>query len=229
MDAQKRVEPYPDPPMARERLNLVTYEYRMPFNYPNITVQRRYLRGKEFHGVEINAVNSVGVDDRHDPPDYITVTEDHPIVRVVVIGSACTPPGFVQLEAEPLEEFEKPVDVPGTSAVRYRIGNLWGMHLRADSWLSRGTQEVLDQDGNAYAAIPEARKQIVPGLRDYTLKMHYRENPLVGMSCATFEIPKSSRVLISGGSELCVWQEDNYPDDVHYSFSIIRTTVAVRE
>ena len=31
---------------------------------------------------------------------------------------------------------------------------------------------------------------------------------------------------MTGGSEICAWQEDNYPDDVHYSFRIIRVTIA---
>ena len=124
-DAERRVEPYVTPPMTRRRLQLDTYEYHMPFNYPNITVARRYLHGMEFHGVEMNPVNSVGVDDEHHPPDTITIAEDHPIVRVAVIGSACVPPGFVQLEAEVTDDFHKPEDVPNVSAVRYRVNNLW--------------------------------------------------------------------------------------------------------
>ena len=47
------------------------------------------------------------------------------------------------------------------------------------------------------------------------------------MSCAIFEIPKSPRVIITGGSEICAWSDDDFPDDVHYSFTIIRTTLAV--
>ena len=31
----------------------------------------------------------------------------------------------------------------------------------------------------------------------------------------------------SGGSEAPGWTDDNYADDVHYSFRIIRTTVVV--
>ena len=59
-ESQRRVEPYPDPPMERQRLLMETYEYRMPFNYPNVTVNRRYLKGMEFHGVEMNPINSIG-------------------------------------------------------------------------------------------------------------------------------------------------------------------------
>ena len=81
----KRVEPYPESPMTRKVLEMETYEYHLPFNYENITVNRRYLRGQEWHGIEINPVNSIGADGTHYPPDNIIITEDRPIVRVVVI------------------------------------------------------------------------------------------------------------------------------------------------
>ena len=45
------------------------------------------------------------------------------------------------------------------------------------------------------------------------------------MSCAIFEIPKSKKVKIMGGSESPNWTEDNYSWDDHYSFRIIRLTV----
>lgn len=227
MATTKHVEPYPDAPMTRERLALETYEYKMPFNYANITVSRRYFKGMEFHGVEMNPVNSIAVNsEEHLPPDTIEIVEQDPIVRVVVMGSACVPPGFVQLEADPLAELYKDVDVPGVAAVRYRIGNLWGMHMRVDAWMSTSREDVVDFHGRQYDAMPEARQRLKPGLRGKKLKGHYRENPLVGMSCAVFEIPKSRKVAISGGSEVCAWSDDNFPDDVHYSFRIIRVTVA---
>lgn len=226
MTTKRRVEPYPHPPMRRERLVMETYEYQMPFNYANITVSRRYMRGMEFHGVEMNPVNSIGMDDQHLGPDTIEITEADPIVRVAVIGSACVPPGFVQLEAEPLPELHSDVDVPGVLAVRYRVGNLWGMHLRVDSWMATGEGEILDSQRRAYGVIPEARVRLKPGLRGKKLKAHYRENPLAGMSSAIFEIPKSRKVVISGGCETCAWTDDNFADDVHYSFRIIRVTVA---
>lgn len=50
--------------------------------------------------------------------------------------------------------------------------------------------------------------------------------PVAGMSCAIFEIPKSKKIIIKGGSAIAGWHEDNYPDDAHYSFRIIRITVA---
>jgi len=226
-DAERRVEPYPDPPATPERLVMETYEYHMPFNYSNVVVDRRYLRGQEFHGVEMNPVNSIGMDGEHLPPDTITIEHPDPIVRVAVIGSACVPPGFVQLEAEPIEGFHRPVAPPNVSAVRYRVTNLWGMHVRYDNWCATGDTEIQDRHGHPYGDIPEARiRDVWKGQgRDKKLKTHYRENPLVGMSSAIFEIPKSRRVIISGGSEVCAWTNDNYPDDVHYSFRTIRITV----
>ena len=114
---------------------------------PNITVNRRYLRGAEFHGVEMNPFNSIGADKEHRIPDNITIEEDNPIVRVVVIGSACTPPGWAQCEAFPTEAFYKPVDVPGGAAVRYRVNNLFGAHLRCDTWLAQAEGEPCDERG----------------------------------------------------------------------------------
>ncbi len=228
-DASKRVEPYPDPPATPERLVMETYEYAMPFNYANIVVDRRYLRRQqEFHGVEMNPVNSLGVSGEHYPPDTITIEQADPIVRVAVIGSACTPPGFVQLEADPIEEFFRPADVPGVSAVRYRVTNLWGMHLRYDQWAAKGGGEIQDVQGRSYGTIPETRiNDVWKGKgRDLKMKSHFRENPLVGMSSAVFEIPKSRKVIISGGSEMCGWTGDNSPEDIQYSFRIIRVTVA---
>lgn len=223
----KRVQPYPHELMEREELVFKTYQYKMPFNYPNITVDRRFLtNAMEFHGVEMNPVNSIGQDEEHLPPDSIQIVEDDPIVRVVVIGSACVPPGFVQLEAEPTEDFYSPVDVPDVSATRFRINNLWGMHMRYDAWASKSGNIINNCDGKAYKEIPEARLKIRPGLAPYKLKSDYRENPLVGMSCAIFEIPGSKKIKISGGCEVCAWSDDRYPDDVHYSFNLIRVTVA---
>lgn len=254
-ESERRVPPYPNPPMTRAELTTKTYEYHMPFNYENITVSRRFFQGAELHGVEMNPINSVrDVPGKPVPPDTITIAEDEPIIRVVVIGSACQPPGFVQLEAEPTEEFVRPVDVPAVMPVRCRIGNLWGMHLRADAWAGRVEGVVHDNVGRPYPAIPEERKAMwirqqakgegadpdsdsdseamAKARREQGMmqvKSHYRENPLAGMSSAIFEIPKSRKVIVSGGSELYPWTEDNYPGDIHYSFRIIRTTVVASE
>lgn len=83
-----------------------------------------------------------------------------------------------------------------------------------------------DKRVEPYPGIPEARvAKVWNGRDEYQMKSHYRENPLAGMSSAIFEIPKSRKVTISGGSELCAWTDDDYPDDIHYSFRIIRVTV----
>jgi hypothetical protein len=58
-----------------------------------------------------------------------------------------------------------------------------------------------------------------------SVKGHYRETPLAGMSCAIFEVPASTSVRIMGGSDLLGWSQDNYPEDNHYSFRVIRTKV----
>lgn len=227
---EKRVEPYPDPVRDPEELVLKTYEYHHPFNYTNIEVFRRYLKSaQEFHGLEMNPVNSVAADKDHHPPDTITITQHDPIVRVAVMGSACQPNGFVQLEAEPLDELYRPDHVPDTSACRFRIGNLWGMHLRGDQWLSKSDSDVRNSSGEPYPEIPEEKLEVHPFLKGFKIKASYREHPQVGMSCAIFEIPKSSKVIISGGTDAYGWQEDNFPEDVHYSFRVIRVTVAADE
>ena len=185
----KKVYPYEDEIREKEEIVLKTYEYHHPFNYPNVWVNRKYPHGEQ-HGMELFPIPEV---DGHKPADSITIVEEHSIVRVVVIGSACTLPGYVQLEAEPTESFHREKEAPEAMPVRFRQNNLWGQHLRVDQ-LENGKT--------------------------------YREFPLTGMSCAIFEIPKSCKVTITGGGENPGWSEDNYPDDNHYSFRIIRVTVA---
>ena len=46
------------PEQKRRRLVTEEYEYEFPFHYANVTVNRRFYRGSEFHGVEMNVVNS---------------------------------------------------------------------------------------------------------------------------------------------------------------------------
>lgn len=155
--------------------------------------------------------------------DAVIITETDPIVRVAVIGSACTPPGFVTLEAEPLEEFYGRGDfVRSIAPVRFKQGNLWGMHLRFDQWATEA--------GSApgYEKIPEGLIKRYPGIERNHVKAHYREYPLTGMSCAIFEIPASRKVIIQGGSERPGWLSDSYPTDDHYSFRTIRTTVRAK-
>ncbi len=134
----------------------------------------------------------------HLPADSITVVEEEPIVRVAVIGSACTPPGYVTVEAETVNGFRRPKENLKAMPVRFRQDGLWGMHLRVDLLGEKDSKKT---------------------------KSNYEELPVAGMSCAIFEIPKSKKVIIKGGSAIGGWNEDNYPDDAHYSFRIIRVTV----
>ena len=222
--SEQRVPPYPDPLQPRERLVLDTYEYRAPFNYGNVAVRRRYQGGEE-HGVELFNLNTKeGQATSGLPPELIEITEEYPIVRVAVIGSACTPPGYIQLEADPIEGFRRAEEIAELLPTRFRVDGLWGMHLRFDQW-SAGPGEPIEIHNASGAAYPER----LPGrFADHRLKLIARELPLAGMSCAVFEIPRSRTVRITGGGLVPGWMSDNYPDDNHYSFRIIRTTVAVQ-
>jgi len=213
--SEKRVEPYPDGVQGRQELVLRTYEYRHPFNYSNVTVQRAYTGG-EPHGMELFPIAEVTPPKTtcHKPAEGIVIVEEEPIVRVVVIGSACTPPGYVTLEAEPCQDFRRSDELAEVMPVRMRVDNLWGMHLRVDQWhASEGGRPLPD-------SAPERVKEKFKGLRCTA-----NELPLAGMSCAVFEIPQSCRVRVSGGSMVPGWTGDNFADDAHYSFRIIRTTV----
>ena len=157
--------------------------------------------------------------------DCIVVREDKPIVRVVVIGSACTPPGYVQVECEEIESWRRADELRDVMPVRFRINNLWGMHLRADQWGSRTKNIMRSQNDKPYEQMPQGLIDVYPGLADCAVKSDYYEFPFTGMSSATFEVPPSKRVIIRGGSEIPGWSSDQAPDDAHYSFRIIRTTV----
>lgn len=157
--------------------------------------------------------------------DCIVVREDKSIVRVAVIGSACTPPGYVQVECEEIESWRREDELLDVMPVRFRINNLWGMHLRADQWMARGKEVVRSQGEKAYERIPQALIEVYPGLANNRLKSDYYEFPQAGMSSAIFEVPPSRKVIIRGGSEMPGWSSDQAPNDGHYSFRMIRTTV----
>lgn len=223
----------------RTRLLTQTYEYEAPFKYDNIHIRRHFMRGREAHGVELVEVN-YRVDEHRDGADFagdaITITDSEPMVRVVVIGSACTPPGWVQVECEPAEGFTTPDEFDGALATRFRINDLWGMHLRVDALMTKtpGVKPMLDrvsdEAADAYAKQPDSMAELYPSTRaaPYYGKSHHRENPLAGMSCAIFEIPASKRVIIQAGSQIPAWQSDNFPGDHHYSIRLIRTDVLTR-
>ena len=129
---RQTVPNYKDDVQDVEEFTLKTREYRMPFNYENIEVQRRYYHGAEFHGVELNPTNAITGESKSVPGDAIVIQEEAPMVRVVVIGSACTPPGYVMVECTPDESFYRADEMRSVMPLRFRIGNLWGMHMRAD-------------------------------------------------------------------------------------------------
>lgn len=235
----RTVPDYSDPPQQVKEYVRRTREYVMPFNYENITVRRKAYHGTEFHGVEMNPINAiVGSPLESDHADSILIEETTPIVGVVVIGSACTAPGYVMVECDPLASFHRADEMKTVMPVRFRIGNLWGAHMRADQWWCWGQSEALEGEAGTadlpagdggrapYEPMPpvmlEQQKAWAP---KGTVKGHCRENPLTGMSCAVFEVPASKSVRVMGGSELLGWTEDNYPNDNHYSFRIIRTAV----
>lgn len=201
-----------------------TFEYHLPFNYENVNVVRKYSCG-ETHGLESNPINSYWPETKRRPSDYIEIEEEQGIVCVEVIGSACTPPGFVMLSADPMDDFRRPDEVADIMPVRFRINNLWGMHLRADQWLVKETDVPRKTGEGPYEAIPEGFINRMPSFKGYSMKTDYREVPLTGMSAAIFSIPRSKRIKIMAGSEIPGWHDDNYPDDAHYSIRIIRVTV----
>jgi len=213
--SEKRVPPYPNEVQQKEELITRTFQYVHPFNYENVVVDRRYNCG-EFHGLEMNPINSYWPETERRPADGIIIEEENPIVRVVVIGSACTPPGYVTLECEPVAGFRRDDEVEQVMPVRFRINGLWGMHLRVDQWLEpSGTTRPIPEETVANSAF----------LKDESFRCTYENIPLAGMSSALFEIPPSRQVIVSGGSETPHWRSDKFPDDAHYSFRIIRTTV----
>ncbi len=107
VDGDRRIPGYPNDPV-REKTRITpfeVYEYETPFNYPNVEVDRVW-KGGERHGIELFAVKTTedgGM--MREPADGIIIHEDDPIIRVAVLGSACTPPGVVFIEATPVDGF----------------------------------------------------------------------------------------------------------------------------
>jgi len=220
---KKTVPGYDNEPQRTKReLVLKHYEYELPFNYPNVNVVRGY-KGGETHGMELidNPKTNAAKGPLGEAPEHIAITEEFPIVRVVVIGSACTPPGYVKVECEPTEDFQRADEVPGIMPARFRIDGLWGTHLRYDQWAAPSPAGDI-----GYGLLPEGVLARWPWMKNIALKAHHREHPNAGMSCAVFEVPRSTCVRISGGSVLAGWHEDGGKGDNQYSFRVIRTTVA---
>lgn len=135
-------------PQTREAYTTVTYQYWAPFNYPNIRVELG--RTQPYVGAEFN---EDGVELDVPPYGAITIEESEPIVGVTVIGSACCPPGFIILQAEPVV-WKYP-----RSGVKMRINNLWGEHLRIEPW-EKGLDEGYRDAGMSCATfeLPESKK-----------------------------------------------------------------------
>jgi len=132
--SERRVAGYPnDPVREKEELQLRTYQYGVPFNYPNVEVDRVWIGGEK-HGMELFPIKPTDGSSAttNTPGDGIIIREDEPIVQVVVIGSACTPPGTLLLEAKTIAGESHIEELPEALPVRFRLDNLWGMHLRID-------------------------------------------------------------------------------------------------
>ena len=126
----------------------VVREYWAPFNYPNFCVELGRL--DPYVGAEYN---NDGVELDEPPYGAITFIEEEPIIGVEVIGSACVPPGFVEIFAEPLEwKFPR-------TGVKMKVEGLWGEHLR---WhlIKAGIDEGWRPAGLSCArfSLPESRK-----------------------------------------------------------------------
>ena len=119
-----------------------------PFNYDNFCVELG--RTEPYLGAEFN---TDGVELDVPPYGAITFVEDDPIIGVDVIGSACVPPGFVQIFAEPLE-WKYP-----RTGVKMKVDGLWGEHLRVNLW-KKGVDEGWRTAGlsSAHFRLPDSSK-----------------------------------------------------------------------
>jgi hypothetical protein len=152
-DAEREVVRLAESGEPQERITYmpVVHEYWAPFNYPNIRVELG--RTDPYVGAEFN---DDGVELDVPPYGAITVEEEEPIVGVTLIGSACCPPGFVLLFAEPLE-WKYP-----RSGIKMRIENLWGEHIRIEPW-RKGIDDGYRDAGMSCAVfeIPPSKKVTV--------------------------------------------------------------------
>jgi hypothetical protein len=132
----------------RQAYTPVVYEYWAPFNYDNVHIELG--RVDPYVGAEFN---EDGVELDVPPYGAITLVEEEPIVGVTVIGSACCPPGFILLQAEPVE-WKYP-----RSGVKMRIDDLWGEHMRIEPW-NKGIDEGYRDAGMSCAVfeLPDSKK-----------------------------------------------------------------------
>ena len=66
------------------------------------------------------------------PYGAITIEETEPIVAVTVIGSGCSSPSYVIIEAEPLAVGQETSSCPTRQ----------GMHVRGDAWMAGVVEQV---------------------------------------------------------------------------------------
>ena len=125
-----------------------TYAYWHPFQYPNIGVELGPAGEYNPDGVELDMA----------PYGAITIEQEEPIVSVVVIGSACVPPGYVILHAEPTV-WQYP-----RTGVKMKVSNLWGQHVRGSLW-GLGLDESWEQAGLSSARfdLPDSSKVTIMG------------------------------------------------------------------
>lgn len=149
---------------SQTSFTFVHHQYDAPFFYPNFRVElgRPWenstnhvepdlpeeewgIMTKELKPGYVGAeFNSDGVELDVPPYGAITFIEDDPIVEVTVVGSACVPPGYVQIYGEPVEwKYTR-------TGVKMRVDNLWGEHLRAGPW-KMGLKDDYRDAGLSYA------------------------------------------------------------------------------
>ena len=130
----------------REIFTTKTYQYWAPFHYPNIVVEL----GRPDIGGEYN-IDGVELD--NPPYGAITISEEEPILNVAVTGSACVPPGYIMLYAEPVV-WKYP-----RTGVKMKVENLWGEHVWGGHWQA-GVDEGSFHAGmsSAHFDVPESKK-----------------------------------------------------------------------
>lgn len=225
---ERAVKPFADPEQHVIEYTSIDREYHYPFNYRNMA-HHCYCNDPAMSGLEMNPINTVdGRTQDAAPGDYLELVEERPIVRLVVIGSACAPPGWVAIEADPLEGFRPPSEIAENMPARFRIDNLWGTHIRGDMWNRKAEDGGRELPQNYVDYWPYCHDLEFPKTRSY-FRITGANYPAAGMSCAVFEVPASKRVRILGGSMAYGWTVDEAQGaDCHYSFRIIRATVLER-
>lgn len=104
----------PPGPMPKVSIIPKINEYVSPFGYSNVTLTGAFAHFA--HGTEL------------EPTGAITITEATPIISVSVIGSACTPPGYLMLS------------IPNMDKKLQSVENLMGTHDLPDpSWCRENT------------------------------------------------------------------------------------------